>query len=210
MNDMSQVIIPKSDQINADTLLAGPITIKISNVVIEPGTEQPVSISFDGDDGRPYKPCKSMRKVMVLLWGKDANEYVGRSMTLYNDPKVTWGDMTVGGIRISHMSNIDAVATMALTATRRSKKPFTVRPLVSSKAETSPAPDKAAEGVRDLIDRIQDADQATLTVLTMDTRIVTQRAWLATNRPELAARVDDAVSAALGIFDAADAGDLAA
>jgi hypothetical protein len=71
------------------------------------------------------------------------------------------------------------------------------------------AADKAAEGVRDLVERIQDADQATLTALTMDTRTVTQRAWLATNRPELAARVDDAVSAALGIFDAADAGDLA-
>jgi hypothetical protein len=76
--------------------------------------------------------------------------------------------------------------------------------------EDRPAADKAAEGVRDLVERIQDADQATLTVLTMDTRIVTQRAWLATNRPELAARVDDAASAALGIFDAADAGDLAA
>ena len=129
MNDMRAVIVPKSDQINSDDLLAGPITITITNVSIKPGTEQPVSIFFDGDGGKPYKPCKSMARVMVNCWGADANEYIGRSMTLYCDPKVLWGGMAVGGIRISHMSHIDGAQTMALTATKGSRKPFTVKPL---------------------------------------------------------------------------------
>ena len=129
MNDMKQVIVPRSDQINADDLISGPMTITITGVEIRGGQEQPVSIHFEGDNGKPYKACKSMCRVMVSLWGADSAKYAGRSMTLYRDPTVKWGGMEVGGIRISHMSDIEKTMTMALTMTRANKKPFTVRPL---------------------------------------------------------------------------------
>lgn len=129
MNDMRAVIVPKSDQTNADDLLTGPLTITVTRVEIRPGTEQPVSISFDGDNGKPYRPCKSMARVLVSCWGADANKYVGRSMTLYRDPNVRWGGLEVGGIRISHMSDLEAPKTLALTVTKGNKKPFVVRPL---------------------------------------------------------------------------------
>jgi hypothetical protein len=129
MNDMTSAIIPKSDQLNSDDLIAGPITIKISSVSIKGGQEQPVAIGYEGDNGKPYKPCKSMSKVLVMNWGADARQYVGRSMTLYRDPTVTWAGMAVGGIRISHLSDIGEANTMALTSTKQSRKPFTVRPL---------------------------------------------------------------------------------
>lgn len=132
MNDMGAVIIPKSDQLNSDDLIAGPMTIKITDVSIRAGQEQPISISFEGDNGKPYKACKSMCRVMVTAWGRDSNNYIGRSMTLYRDPSVKWGGMEVGGIRISHMSDIDSKLTMALTATRGNKKPYTVLPLVAA------------------------------------------------------------------------------
>src|SRR5262245_29461840 len=106
MTDMRSVIIPKSDQLNADDLISGPRTVTIASVSVRPGTEQPVAISFDGDGGKPYKPCKSMCRVMVAMWGPDAKEYAGHSMTLYRDPKVKWAGLEVGGIRISHMSHI--------------------------------------------------------------------------------------------------------
>jgi hypothetical protein len=199
MNDMRSVIIPKSDQINADNLLGGALTIKINRVEIRPGTEQPVSIYYDGDNNKPYKPCKSMARVMVTMWGADANEYIGRSMTLYCDPKVLWGGMAVGGIRISHMSDISEARTMALTATKGNKKPFTVKPLIVEVQPTQP--DKAADGVRALIERIQGADEAALRDLTSDPSIVTQRAWLAEKRPELAARVDAAIVVAVAAFE---------
>ncbi len=129
--DMSNFITPKSDQLNADDLLAGPRTIRISGVRANEGSaEQPISISFDADNGKPYKPCKSMRRVMVYVWGANASAYIGRSMTVYCDPDVQFGGMKVGGIRISHMSHIDAPMTMALTATRARRAPFTVQPLV--------------------------------------------------------------------------------
>lgn len=199
MNDMSSVIVPRSDQLNADSLLAGCLTIKISAVNIRPGTEQPVAINYEGDGGRPYRPCKSMARVMVTMWGADANEYIGKSMTLYCDPKVLWGGMAVGGIRISHMSDIPDARTMALTATKGNKKPFTVKPLIVEVQPTQP--DKAADGVRALIERIQGADEGALRDLTADPSIIKQRAWLAEKRPELADRVDAAIVVAVAAFE---------
>ena len=85
MNDMTAAIVPKSDQLNADDLIAGPITIKVTEVTIRAG-EQPVSIHYEGDNGKPYKSCKSMNRVLVMCWGADAKNYIGRSMTLICRP----------------------------------------------------------------------------------------------------------------------------
>jgi hypothetical protein len=134
MTDMSQFIAPKSDQLNADDLIGRTLTIKITRVTGSAG-DQPVSIYFEGDNGKPYKPCKSMRRVLVHVWGKDGNAYVGRSMTIYRDEKVMFGGIQVGGIRISHMSHIDAPQTMALTASKAKRAPFTVKPLQTGAAD---------------------------------------------------------------------------
>lgn len=137
--DMTSTIVPKSDQLNADDLISGPITVKITGVTIRGGQEQPVSIHYEGDNGKPYKSCKSMNRVLVMAWGKDSSKYVGRSMTLYRDPGVKWGGMDVGGIRISHMTDIPEKLTFALTATKGSRKPYSVLPLVAERApEPSP------------------------------------------------------------------------
>lgn len=129
MTDLRSTIVPKSDQLNADDLLGGrTLTIKVTKVSLAAG-DQPVVIHYEGDNGHPYKPGKSMRRVLVNVWGPDGNAFIGRSMTLYCDEKVQFGGLAVGGIRISHMSHIEAPVTMALTATRGSKKAFTVKPL---------------------------------------------------------------------------------
>ena len=137
MNDMSHVIVPKSDQLNSDDLLTTTRTIKVTKVEIRPGTEQPVSIFFEGDNGKPWKCCKSMARVIVRAWGKYTEAYVGRSLTLYRDDKVKFGGMEVGGIRISHMSDIAETLIMPLTVSRASKKMFTVKPLVASDSPKS-------------------------------------------------------------------------
>lgn len=138
--DMSKTIAPKSDQINADDLISGPRTITITRVSGNEGNaDQPVNVFFESDGGKPFRPCKQMRRVMVAIWGADAAQYVGRSMTLYRDPAVQFGGMQVGGIRISAMSGIDKPQTMALTVTRASRKPYTVQPL-----QEAPKADAAA------------------------------------------------------------------
>lgn len=128
MLDMTDTIEPKSDQLNADDLITGPRTVTITKMSKQKG-DQPVAISFEGDNGKPYLPAKSMRRVMVFAWGKNGQDYVGKSMTLFRDPEVTWGGAKVGGIRISHMSDIKKKLTVSLTATSNSKRPFTVQPL---------------------------------------------------------------------------------
>jgi len=137
-NDMHATIVPKSDQLNADDLIGREMTVTITGVNIRGGQEQPVAISFDGDNGKPYKACKSMCRVMVTAWGADSSKYVGRSMTLYRDPTVKWGGMEVGGIRISHMSDIDKPMTLALTMTKSNRKPYTVKPLVGQPKAAAP------------------------------------------------------------------------
>jgi hypothetical protein len=129
MNDMSAVIVPKSDQFNADSFLSGPRTFVIENVSITLGTEQPVAIKMKGET-LVWRPCKSMSRCLVAAWGPDASQYAGRSVTLFCDPSVKWGGMEVGGIRISHMSHIERDMVMALTTTKSNKKPYRVRQLV--------------------------------------------------------------------------------
>jgi len=133
MTDVSTTIAPKSDQLNADDLIGRTsMTVTVTKVSLLAG-EQPISINYEGDNGHPYKPCKSMRRVLVQVWGGDGAAYIGRSMTLFRDENVNFGGTNVGGIRISHMSHITEPVTLALTTTRAQRKPFVVKPLVVAK-----------------------------------------------------------------------------
>lgn len=131
VESLRDTITPKSDQMNADDLIAGPVTITLTGVTR--GTaEQPIKLAYQGDNGKPYMPCKSMRRVMIHAWTDDGRAWVGKSMTLYSDPEVSFGGVKVGGIRISHLSHIPRQLDIALTTTRGKRKPYSVQPLVVS------------------------------------------------------------------------------
>ena len=128
--DLTESIAPKSDQLNADDLISGPVTVTISEV--RAGTaEQPVDVHLVEFPGRAYRPSKSMRRVMVSAWGAEASTYAGHRLTLFRNPEITFGRDKVGGIEISHLSHIDKPLTVALTATRGKRKNFTVTPLAA-------------------------------------------------------------------------------
>lgn len=129
MPDISQTLAAKSDQLNGDDLIGGPITITVRGVKVG-ADEQPVSIRYDGDAGKPYKPCLSMRRVLAHAWGADSDNWLGKAMTLYRLGAVKFGDLEVGGIRISHLSHIDkARLKIPLTATRGRKVAYEVERL---------------------------------------------------------------------------------
>lgn len=129
--DLSNTIKPAADQLTADDCLAGPITIKITKVTGNEGNAaQPVNIHFEGDNGKPYRPAKIMRRVLVSVYGPDSSKYIGQSITLYRDPDVRFGGVACGGLRISHMTGIDKVHVLALQMSKGNKKPFSVQPLV--------------------------------------------------------------------------------
>lgn len=134
MVDLSKTIIAKSDQLNADDLLGGPITITIEDVK-QGNADQPIAVFYKGCNGKPWYPCKSMRRVLVAIWGNDGKTYAGKSCTLYRDPEVKFGGIKVGGIRVSHMSNIDENVALGLQVTRGSKKLYTVKPLRTEKPQ---------------------------------------------------------------------------
>lgn len=142
--DMTPSLAPKSNQLNSDDLITGPRTITITSVVAG-NAEQPVAVHFDGDQGKPWYPAKSMRRVLVAAWGADASQYVGRSLTLFRDPEVSYGGIKVGGIRISHLSHLDNPLSIALTVTRQKRAPYKVLPLATP--APTPAPAAAAPAV---------------------------------------------------------------
>lgn len=137
--NLSQTIIPKSTQLNADDLICGPRTIRITAVKAG-SAEQPVEINYEGDNGRPYLPGKSMRRVLVSIWGSEGVAYIGRRLTLYNDPEITFGPDKTGGIRISHASDIPAAVDLPLTVKRGKRKMFHVEPMVPEKVAPPPRP----------------------------------------------------------------------
>jgi hypothetical protein len=126
--DIRASIQARSDQLNADDLIGQPRTIRVTAVKAH-SAEQPVAVHYEGGDGKPYLPCKSMRRVLVAAWGDRGADWVGRSMTLFQDPEVIFGGVKVGGIRISHVSHIDQPLSVLLTTTRSKRKPYTVKPL---------------------------------------------------------------------------------
>lgn len=126
--DLRPTIVPKSDQLNADQLVGGPMTITVTRVSATSG-DQPVTINYEGDKGRPYKPCLTMRKVLVLAWGHDGNKWPGRSMRVYNDPDVKFGKDLVGGVRISHLSDIPKDIKVSLAVTKGKKALYEIKRL---------------------------------------------------------------------------------
>jgi hypothetical protein len=131
--DISSTTAPDSTQVNADDLIAGPVTVSITDVT-KGSAEQPVDIHLAEYPDRVYRPGKSMRRVIVACWGPETSEYVGRRMRLYRDPSIRFGKDAVGGIRISHLSHIDEAQTIALTVTRGKRAPYIVEPLVETAA----------------------------------------------------------------------------
>jgi hypothetical protein len=131
--DLSKTIIPKSDQLNADDLVGGSKTITIRKVSQGADDTQPVNIYYFGDDNKPYKPCKSMRRLLVQLWGVDGAQFVGRSLTIFRDDSVMFAGVEVGGIRISHVSDIQQPTKVLITTAKSKRRPVTVEPLKQTK-----------------------------------------------------------------------------
>ena len=140
--DVTKAIEAKSDQLNAADLLE-PRTIKITDVTVKAG-EQPISIHFECDDGKPWKPSKTSARCLALVWGANATQWIGMSCTIYNDPTVTWAGAAVGGIRVSHMQGIDKPVTLMLTKTRGKKGATVIQPLKVLSA-TTPEPQAPAD-----------------------------------------------------------------
>lgn len=125
--DLTASIEPRSDQINADELISGPVTYTIREV-INGKAESPFDFMLVETE-RAYRPSKTMRRVIVNAWGPEASNYAGRRLTLYREPTIQFGGKTVGGIRISAMSHIEKRVEVLAQVTRGKREKFVVDPL---------------------------------------------------------------------------------
>ena len=127
--DVTDTLAPKSDQLNADDLIAGDVVVKITG--ISRGSEdQPIILDISGDRPlMPYKPCKTMRRLMAIIWGKKGKDWVGRRLQLYNKTDVMNRGERTGGIRIRAMSGIDKPTAVPLTVSRGKRSEWKVIPL---------------------------------------------------------------------------------
>lgn len=140
--DLSRTVIPKSDQINFEDVQSVGITAEIKSVRAG-NSEQPVWIDLIGFDGRPYKPSKSMRRVLIGGWGSDGHSWVGKSLSLVGDPNVKFGGVAVGGIKIQAMSHVDGDFSMMLSVSRGKRAEHRVRKLVIKPAAVMTPEDSA-------------------------------------------------------------------
>ena len=139
--DITKHIQPKSDQLNADDL-AQPVTVTI--VDSREGSDGRAHIVTDVyGPSRPWKPAKTMLRLMAQHWGLDTKDWHGRRVTLFRDPTVEFGGDTVGGIRIAAMSGIKRSFTDNVTI-KRGKR---------SKVKVEQLPDTAPQQQHDLTDR---------------------------------------------------------
>jgi len=206
MGKLEQAIAVKSDQLNSDDLITGPMTIKISDIgYYQDNGRTKILIHFDGDNGKPWKPCTTMARVMASVWGvnEDGAALIGHSLTVYRDPSVKWSGMAVGGIRISHMDAIDKERVEMVTITRGKKEAMIIKPLKLAATVTPIAPkaDKAKEGADTLISMIENCMTGDeLGELLDDADVKKKIEYLESKRPELAKEVNDRLDVARKVF----------
>lgn len=213
--DLGPLTAAKVDRVTGDNLIAGPRTITITSVEGEVYEGKPIaSLGFDGDEGMPYKPCKTMLRLIAAVWGPRTSQWVGKSMTLYRDPAVTFGALATGGVRISHMSDMDGDASVILTLKKGKKGAVKVSPLRVTQQRQAPATeqhnpetgeviDKAAQWADSTLERINTVSSREDLAL-LQTESAKALAKLSAQRPELSERVNTAFLARLDYFAAAD------
>ena len=192
MNDMSSTIVAKSDQINASDLIGTPRTVTVKEVRIKAGDEQPVTILIEGDN-KAFRPCKGVRRLLVRVWGADASKYIGQSMTLFCDPKVTWAGKEEGGIRVSHMTGLDEKIVEYMRISRAATKPYPIMPLVAQQKQGQ-ARQTAEQWAAEHITEVQSAPDSE-TIEAVIAKGVKPLGKLHAVKPELAAEIAAAYAA---------------
>lgn len=139
--DISDTLAPNSDQLDAVDLLGGSRIFTIEKVT-KGNAEQPVNVHL-AEFPRPWRPGKSMRRVLAACWGTDASVWVGRQVELFCDSDVSFAGKAVGGTRIKRLSHIDGTKKVPLLVTRGKSATYVVEPLTDA-TPTEPSAEEVA------------------------------------------------------------------
>lgn len=141
--DITEALAPTSDQLDAVELVnPRTFTIDTGSRLGNRDGKTVAEIRLVGFN-RVWRPSKGMLDVLARCWGTDGSKWAGRSVTLYNDPEVKFGNDKTGGVRISHLSHIDGPQSVPIRAPGRGGRKifWPVKPL-----EDAPAPQVTPPG----------------------------------------------------------------
>ena len=156
MTDVGFALEAKSDQLNAVDIMGVEPVIRIREVKVRQG-DQPVSVYFDGDHGRPWKPSKGMLRILAGAWGRDSSAWVGKYAQVYFEPSVKYAGKEVGGIRIRALSDIDQRGlSFALRINQKQTEPYHV-PLLQVQSNEYPA-DKFAKALPVMAEKMKNGE----------------------------------------------------
>lgn len=157
--NLSQALIARSDQLNADDLISGPRTFTIKEVR-RGDADQPVAIVLaEFPDKRPFKPSKTVLRLLAYAWGEETDDWPENPrLTLYRDEKVKWAGVEIGGIRVSHMSHIDKPLKVALAESKGKKSLWRVDPLPEDAPTSPPVSEEKVARLAELREEWKDAD----------------------------------------------------
>lgn len=138
--DLTSTIEADSTQVNAVDLTGSSRIVTITGISGGPDKKQPVNIELAEFPGRAYRPCKTMRRILVHAWGLDTRTYIGRRMEIYNEESVKWGGKAVGGVRIRALSDIPARFDKTLQESQKTYVTYSIDPLPDAPPPTPKAP----------------------------------------------------------------------
>lgn len=169
MTDVTFAMEAKSDQLNAVDIMGSDRIIRIREVQVKKG-DQPISVFFDGDNNRPWKPSKGMIRILAGAWGTDSAAWVGKSAQLFFEPTVKYAGKEVGGIRIRALSDIDKRGlTFVITLNRQQRDPYPVAYLDASRPQFPD--DRFQSGFDKMVSMMQSGEKTLQQVISMCQKI---------------------------------------
>jgi len=134
---LAQALAPRSDQLNADDLIVGNKVITITKVLVNLQSEQQkVVVHYVDDNGKPWKPSKSMGRVLAEILGGDFSKWEGEQIELFKNKEITFGKDKCGGIQIAAMSAAKNPIKTMITTKRGVKSKITILPLLTAPQQT--------------------------------------------------------------------------
>lgn len=165
MSDVSFAMEAKSDQLNAVDIMGADRIIKIREVQVKKG-DQPISVFFDGDNNRPWKPSKGMIRILAGAWGTDSAAWIGKSAQLFFEQSVRYAGKEVGGVRVRALSDIDKRGlTFVITINRQNREPYPVAHLDT--ARPSFPDDRFKSGFDKMVSMMQTGEKTLQQVISM-------------------------------------------
>ena len=133
--NIREFITIKSDRMNYEDFITGPqsFTIERLGKKNDQGNDR-LLIFMKGRPDTPFWVPKGMAKCLANPsgWGNAPfSEWIGRSMTLFGEPTVVYGGKELGGVRISHISHIDAPYTTKISLRRGVRIDYEIQKMAS-------------------------------------------------------------------------------